>query len=87
MSLTVPFVLQYGGWLDPFIDGMEKLLHAHSARRGAASFQTVARFETPGGRTVERDGAAFSVGDATLGARWWLVPQGGFAPPWRCARR
>ncbi|HET6982018.1 MAG TPA: hypothetical protein VFI53_07750, partial [Myxococcaceae bacterium] len=80
LSLTAPVVLQYGGWLDPVIDGVEKLLHARSARRGATSFQTVVRFATADGRVLERVGPTASLGDLTLGARWWLVTADGLRP-------
>lgn len=80
LSLTVPLVVQYGGWLDPVIDGVEKVFHANSARRGTTSFQTVARFATAGGRVLEQVGPAASLGDVTLGARWWLVTQDGLRP-------
>jgi hypothetical protein len=80
LSLTVPLVVQYGGWLDPVVDGVEKLLHASSARRGTTSFQTVVRFATPGDRVLEQVGSTASIGDLTLSARWWLVPQDGFRP-------
>jgi hypothetical protein len=80
LSLTVPLVVQYGGWLDPVIDGVEKLLNARSVRRGTTDFQTVVRFKTADGRILERLGPAASLGDVTLGARWWLVTQDGFRP-------
>jgi len=80
LSLTVPLVVQYGGWLDPVIDGVEKVLNARSARRGTTDFQTVVRFATPDGRVLEQHGPAASVGDVTFGARWWLVTQDGFRP-------
>ncbi|HUM10016.1 MAG TPA: DUF3187 family protein [Myxococcaceae bacterium] len=80
LSVSVPLVLQYGGWLDPVIDGVEKLLGASSARRGTTSFQTVVRFATPGGPVLERDGPSASIGDVTLGAQGWLVKQSGFRP-------
>ena len=80
LSVTVPLVVQYGGWLDPVIDGVEKLLNARSVRRGTTDFQTVVRFKTADGRILERLGPAASLGDVTLGARWWLVTQDGFRP-------
>jgi len=80
LSLTVPVVIQYGGWLDPVVDGVEKLVHARSARRGSTDFQTVARFATANGRVLEQVGPAASLGDVTLGARWLLVTQDGFRP-------
>jgi hypothetical protein len=80
LSLTVPLIVQYGGWLDPVVDGVEKLLHARSARRGTTPFQTVVRFATADGRVLERVGPAASLGDLTLGARWWLVTQDGLRP-------
>ncbi|HET9157564.1 MAG TPA: hypothetical protein VFN91_12915, partial [Myxococcaceae bacterium] len=63
LSLTVPVVIQYGGWLDPVVDGVEKLFHARSARRGSTDFQTVARFATANGRVLEQVGPAASLGD------------------------
>jgi Protein of unknown function (DUF3187) len=80
LSLTAPLVVQYGGWLDPVIDGVERLLHASSARRGTVSYRTVVRFETPGGRVLERDGPGAAIGDISLGARWWVVAQEGLRP-------
>ncbi len=80
LSLTVPVVVQYGGWLDPVVDGVEKMLHARSARRGTTSFQTAVRFATADGRVLEQAGPAASFGDLTLGARWWLVTQDGLRP-------
>lgn len=80
LSLTVPLIVQYGGWLDPVIDGVEKLLSAHSARGGTTSFQTVARFATAEGRVLERVGPSASLGDLTLGARWLLVTADGLRP-------
>jgi hypothetical protein len=80
LSLTVPLVVQYGGWMDPLIDGVEHLLGANSARRGADRFQTVARFSTASGRVVERVGSSASLGDVSLGAQWWVVQQDGFRP-------
>ena len=80
LSLTAPMVLQYGGWLDPVIDGVEKLLHARSARRGTTSFQTLVRFATADGRVLQRVGPTASLGDLTLGARWWLVTADGLRP-------
>ncbi|HET6981489.1 MAG TPA: DUF3187 family protein [Myxococcaceae bacterium] len=80
LSLIVPLVVQYGGWLDPVIDGVEKVLHARSARRGAASFQTVARFGTPGGPVLEQDGPGASLGDVTVGAQGRVVTQEGLRP-------
>jgi Protein of unknown function (DUF3187) len=80
LSLTVPLVVRYGGWLDPVVDGVEKLLHASSARRGTTSFRTVERFATASGRVLERVGPAASPGDLTVGARWWLVTQDGLRP-------
>jgi Protein of unknown function (DUF3187) len=80
LSLTVPLIVQYGGWLDPVIDGVEKLLHAHSARGGTTSFQTVVRFATADGRVLGQVGPSASLGDLTLGARWWLVTAEGLRP-------
>lgn len=80
LSLTVPLIVQYGGWLDPIIDGVEKLVQARSARRGTTSFQTVVRFATADGRVLERVGPSASLGDITLGARWLLVTEDGFRP-------
>ena len=80
LSLTVPVVVQYGGWLDPVVDGVEKLLHSRSARRGTRSFQTTVRFATADGRVLEQNGPTASIGDLTLGARWLLVTQDGFRP-------
>lgn len=72
LSLTLPMIVQYGGWLDPVIDGVEKLLHAHSARRGTKSFQTVVRFATADGPVLEQVGPIASFGDS---------------PPTTCKRR
>jgi hypothetical protein len=80
LSLTVPVVIQYGGWLDPIVDGVEKLFQSRAARRSSAEFQTVARFSTANGRVLEQVGPAASLGDVTLGARWLLVTQDGFRP-------
>jgi len=80
LSLAVPVVVQYGGWLDPIIDGVEKLVGARSARRGTTSFQTVARFATADGRVLQQVGPAAALGDVTLGARWLLVRQDGLRP-------
>ncbi|HEY1416339.1 MAG TPA: DUF3187 family protein [Myxococcaceae bacterium] len=80
LSLMVPLVVQYGGWLDPVIDGVEKLLHARSARRGSEPFRTTARFGTPGGPVLEQDGPGASLGDVTLGAQGQLLTQDGLRP-------
>jgi len=80
LSLSVPVIIQYGGWLDPIVDGVEKLVHARHARRGDKPFQTVARFSTAGGRVLEQIGPAASLGDVSLGARWLLVAQDGLRP-------
>ena len=80
LSVMVPLVLQYGGWLDPVIDGVEKLLHARSARRGSTPFQTIARFGTPGGPVLEQEGPGASLGDVTVGAQGWLATQEGVRP-------
>jgi hypothetical protein len=80
LSFTVPLIVQYGGWLDPVIDGVEKLLQARSARRGTTSFQTVARFARAEGQVLERVGPAASLGDLTLGARCLLVRQDRLRP-------
>jgi uncharacterized protein DUF3187 len=80
LSFTAPLVVQYGGWLDPFVDGVERLLHASSARRGAVSYQTVVRFDLPGGRVVERVGPGAALGDLSIGARWWMAVQEGLRP-------
>src|SRR5262249_39993191 len=58
LSITVPVVVLYGGWLDPVVDGVEKMLHARSARRGNTSFQTAVRFATADGRVLEQVGSA-----------------------------
>jgi hypothetical protein len=80
LSLTVPVVIQYGGWLDPVVDGVEKLVGGRSARRGAVPFRTFARFRTPEGRTLEQVGPSASIGDINFGAQWWVVQQDGFRP-------
>ena len=83
LSLTVPLVIQYGGWLDPVIDGVERALGAHSARRdrrGVVPFRTFVRFTAPDGRTLEQVGPSASIGDVAFAAQWWLVRQDGFRP-------
>ena len=80
LSLTVPLVVQYGGWMDPLIAGVEQLLNDESIRRGSKSFRTVVRFSAANGRVLEQLGPADSFGDLTLGAHWWLVTQDGFRP-------
>lgn len=80
LSLTLPVIVQYGGWLDPVIDGFEKLFNARAARRGSIPFQTFARFSTANGRVLEQVGPAASFGDVVLGAQWLLVRQDGLRP-------
>ena len=80
LNLTVPVVLQYGGWLDPILNAVEGVFHPNSARRQAPLYQTEAHIATASGGRVDQSGPALSLGDVSLGAQQLLVTADGGRP-------
>ena len=79
-QLTLPIVLQYGGWLDPIINAVEGVFNPDSARRQAPLYRTIARIETPSGGLLEQSGPALALGDVSLGAQQLLLTADGARP-------
>ena len=73
LHMTVPVVLQYGGWLDPILNAVEGVFHPDSARRQAPLYQTEAHIVTVSGERLDQSGPALALGDISLGAQELLL--------------
>jgi hypothetical protein len=80
LNLTVPVVLQYGGWLDPVLNAVEGVFHPDSARRRAPVGRTEVRITTASGGTLVQSGPSIALGDATVGVQGLLVTADGARP-------
>jgi len=79
-SLTLPVVLQYGGFLDSPIEFVEKLVGLQNPTRLARPRNlTVFQITLPDGRSVERMAPGVGLGDTTLSVKGQLLAQHG---PW-----
>jgi hypothetical protein len=80
LSLGVPFISRFGGFLDPFINTVEDVFHTSNSERQLFSDNTFGGFHVQRGETVLFDGKKqqFELGDVWGSAKYEVWRRPGF---------